>query len=213
MDTRTGTGKVMAEAAAASAPVEPPRQLMLLGDAGPLPVEEAEGLAGEKRGRGRPAGAVNRATKEFRDFVLSTHRSPLVTLARLQAQDPVELARQLGCKPLEALDRILRAAEGLAPFLHGKQAVEDKDGNVVLPVIQLADPRLFLAGAAAEEGGPVIDLTALRPIGEPEVFCGFQGAGMGRVERAEFNGEAESEAGSGVGAVEPLIADQPDGGR
>jgi len=212
MDTRTGTGKVMAEAAAASAPVERPRQLGLLGDAGPLPVE-AVAAGGEKRGRGRPAGAVNRLTKEFRDFILSNHRSPLVTLARLQAQDPVELAARLGCKPLEALDRILRAAEGLAPFLHGKQAVEDKDGNAVLPVIQLADPRLFMAGAAAEEGGPLLDLSALRPIGETEDFCGFQGDETGRVERAEFNGEDEREARSGVGAVEQLIADQPEGGQ
>lgn len=158
MDERKGTGKVMKEAVEASQlPARPEQQELLLGDGGPLLVDENdEVVVADGRRAGRPAGAANRATKEFRDFILSQHRSPLLTLARLQSQDPLTLARQLGCKPTEALDRIIRAAECLAPYMHQKQAIAVDVSNTKTVTLTILDG---VAGGPDHQGdNDIIDL-------------------------------------------------------
>lgn len=156
-DHRTGTGKVVAEATAL--PTAAAVQLPLLGGPEAVPFEAEN----QRRGRGRPAGAENRTTRDLRAFLGATYRHPLVTLARIQAQDPLELARTLGCKPMEALDRITRAAEALAPYMAGKLAAEDYDGNTVTPMLILGD--VEASRAALREaydgvaGGPLVDIT------------------------------------------------------
>lgn len=76
---------------------------------------------GSPKGAGRPRGARNRSTEEWRRYLLSQGRSPALVLMDLIQRDPADLARELGCKRIEAMDRILRAAEALMPYLHQKQ--------------------------------------------------------------------------------------------
>jgi len=159
METRRGKGKVMSEAASETAGQLPtaPVQLMLLGDSGPALIEdEADDQVIANRGAGRPAGAINRATREFRDYILARHRSPLVTLARLQSADPLELAKQLGCKPQEALDRIIRAAECLAPYLHQKQAIAVDVSNTKTVFLTINDGHPVVDNDDSDS--PIIDI-------------------------------------------------------
>jgi hypothetical protein len=197
-DPRTGTGKVVAEAEAP----KPAQQLSLLGSSG-AESDEAVAEVVERRGRGRPAGAVNRATRDLRAFVTAQYRHPLVTLARIQAQDPVELAKSLGCKPAEALDRIQRAATELAPYLVGKMPVQDANGDAVLPVLNLVDPRLLAALDQAEGAVRPVNLADLQVI-ENVQFSEVPGGGVGQ---SESDGFAETQAQSGVAGGEPVIWD------
>ncbi|HRN83274.1 MAG TPA: hypothetical protein PK857_00520 [Hyphomicrobium sp.] len=61
-------------------------------DDAPLPMPDAP-----RTGRaGRPKGARNRSTEEWRRHMLSRYRSPLVFLAEMWSRTPAELAQQLG---------------------------------------------------------------------------------------------------------------------
>lgn len=75
------------------------------------------------RGRGRPAGSANKRTAAWRDYLLGRYAHPLETLAQIQSQPVDKLAAELGCKPVEALAVIARAASELAPYLEGKMPV------------------------------------------------------------------------------------------
>lgn len=59
----------------------------------PLPMPPAKGTSGAKGGR--PAGARNRTTEEWRRFLLGKYRSPLVFLLEAYSRTPAELAEQL----------------------------------------------------------------------------------------------------------------------
>lgn len=199
MDTRVGKGKVMAEAAAQAEAPRPAVQLPLLG--GPDAVDVAP--RAERRGPGRRPGSENLVTRELRTFIGASFRHPLITLARIQAQDPVELARSLGCKPAEALDRIQRAAAELAPYLVGKMPVEDANGNAVLPVIQLVAPG---AMEPVDIGGGVLDLV-------PMEMADFSHSGEGEsgpVGQSESDASAETQASSGSAAAGHVIGDHAD---
>jgi hypothetical protein len=80
---------------------------------------------------GRPAGAQNLTTKEFRDWLFGRGVSPLVALMRYAILPPDLLAKELGCSKLEAFRewRILQTE--LAPFMHAKLAFVDDDGKPV----------------------------------------------------------------------------------
>ena len=106
--------------------------------AGPPDAESPLGnLAAARRGKGRPAGAQNRMTRDIRKLILSQHRHPLLVLAEIMSLDTRALASHLECKPVEALDRQIRAAQELAPYLAAKQAAVDDHGQAVMPVLNL----------------------------------------------------------------------------
>lgn len=63
-------------------------------DDAPLPMPAAKGVSGPKGGR--PKGARNRTTEEWRAFILSRYRSPAVFLAELYSRTPAELSAELG---------------------------------------------------------------------------------------------------------------------
>ena len=101
------------------------RQLALL----PEDADAAEAEIERGRGPGRPAGAVNRATRQMRDFILKNFSDPAVGLAvtglRSSLQSSLEaaiaLAGTLGCKPIEALDLMRKCSVDLMPYVHSKQ--------------------------------------------------------------------------------------------
>lgn len=75
------------------------------------------------RGRGRPAGALNRRNAKFRDYILSQHSHPGLALARTYDR-PVELlAAELQCTLAEAAALQVRAAAELLPYIEGKQPI------------------------------------------------------------------------------------------
>lgn len=65
----------------------------LFGDA-IAPAVEAPPRSGPKGGR--PAGARNRSTEQWRQYLLSKYPHPLETLLALTTRKPVDLARELG---------------------------------------------------------------------------------------------------------------------
>lgn len=83
----------------------------------------------ERRGPGRPAGAVNRATRQMRDYILRNFTDPAVGLAQTGLRSTLEstiaaaiaLAQQLGCKPIEALELMRKCSAELMPYVHSKQ--------------------------------------------------------------------------------------------
>lgn len=76
--------------------VEGAEQVELFADAddAPMPMPAAKGVSGPQGGR--PRGARNRSTEEWRHYILSRYRSPLVFLMELAARSPADLARDLG---------------------------------------------------------------------------------------------------------------------
>lgn len=110
-----------------------PAQLDLLGNA------DAEtplgNLVRKRSGPGRPAGAVNRVTKDIRRLLLSQFKHPLIALGEIYSADTLALAAHLGCKPEAALGVQVRAAAEVAPYLAAKQAAVDDKGAAVMPTL------------------------------------------------------------------------------
>lgn len=147
--------------------LEPAEQLALPGVKGAA--AEAGGEVGGQpaepsgpRGPGRPPGARNKRTDKLVEYIMANHKSPLVWLAEQYTQDPVELARRLQCKPIEAYKLQVVAAKELAPYTNQKRpvAVEvDQKGVVQLvietggvpaPVAQMGDDSVVIEGQAVE---------------------------------------------------------------
>lgn len=84
-------------------------------------VKSAQQPAGERRGRGRPAGSRNKRTQEWADFLLAQYPSPLIVLAEIMSRPLDELKQELGCDKAEALKIQVSAAERLLPYTHQKQ--------------------------------------------------------------------------------------------
>lgn len=72
---------------------------------------------------GRKKGSRNKRTEEFRRLVLASGGHPGLFLQRIYDRPTELLAEELGCSKREALDRQIRAADTLMPFIEGKQPV------------------------------------------------------------------------------------------
>jgi hypothetical protein len=77
-----------------------------------------------RRGRGRPAGSLNRRNAKFRDQILALAPHPALALARAYSTPVEALAAQLGCTKLEAAQLGIRAAAELLPYVEGKQPTQ-----------------------------------------------------------------------------------------
>jgi hypothetical protein len=75
------------------------------------------------RGPGRPPGRRNRRTEERANYLLSRYPSPLEGLAQIAAMPVAELAKRLGCTPLEALQEQRLSRIALAPYVHARMPV------------------------------------------------------------------------------------------
>lgn len=141
----------------------------------------------EVRGRGRPAGAKNKSTKEWQAFLLSQYRSPLVVLAETYSRDVIELSRQLSCSLLEAFKIQLAAAKELAPYVHQKmpQAVELGEGGL----IQLTINTGKLDGGASNP--ELLEAIEMLPI-ETEENSGFAGGEISQSNKAKSNESLQS---------------------
>jgi len=101
------------------------RQLALL----PEDADAAEAEIERARGPGRPAGSVNRSTRQMRDFILKNFTDPAVGLAAsgLRSTWPASIAAaraiaaELGCKTIEAIELMRKCSAELMPYVHSKQ--------------------------------------------------------------------------------------------
>jgi len=144
MAALNGIEAVVAQAQAEAGDVlEAATQLPLLPAAPAMPAAGGGGDGG-RRG-GRPKGARNKSTEDFRQYVLARYRSPLIAMAETFSRSVADLARELDCDRLEAFKLQLRAMESLAPYLHQRlpQAVQIE--NKGLPLLAI--------GAFAQAGG------------------------------------------------------------
>lgn len=103
---------------------------------------DASTVAPVRRGRGRPAGSVSRATKDMRAWLQSRgYRDPLEFLGAILSADTIELAAALGAADrVEVLKLQIRAAESAAQYLHQRapMAVEIK-GDGPRPLVMIVD--------------------------------------------------------------------------
>lgn len=118
----------------------------------PVPLTQPRAIAAQedyerRLGPGRRPGAQNLATREFREFLLARGVSPLVSLMHYATMSPLALAKELGCKPIDAFRewRILQTE--LAPYLHSRLAFVDDAGQAV-PLLQM-----IVAGQVIAPGG------------------------------------------------------------
>lgn len=102
-----------------------------------------------RRGRkGRKPGAKNRRTSDFAKYIAGFGPHPGVALARIVARPVDMLAAELGCSKIEALDRQIRCAAELLPYVEGKQPVQVQlSGN--------GHMTLIMGGAMPGEADPV----------------------------------------------------------
>lgn len=125
-------------------------------------------------GAGRPKGARNKSTEQWRQYLLAKYPSPLETLLAMTVRTPEQLAREMKLyKPIvyegeitaheldtgAALSVIRDAAVAALPYLHQKQplALEVKNRLDGLGVLLIGD----LGGAAARENGAALPLAPI----------------------------------------------------
>lgn len=91
---------------------------------------------------GRPKGAQNRSSREWRAWFAGSGRQPLEFLASVYRQSTEELAAKLDCSPLAALEKQIQAANACLPYAAQKQplAIEDltNKGRPVIVIGQLS---------------------------------------------------------------------------
>lgn len=139
---------------------EQAQQISLLPE---LPLDsgfERQGAAGP-RGRGRPPGAKNKNTEEWRRFLLATGRSPLEVLQQTFSCSIEQLARALGRDAPVTFDQALelyklqiQAAKELAPYVHQKMPLAidtgDQGGLIQLVINQGVAQAAGVQNAGAE---------------------------------------------------------------
>lgn len=110
----------------------------------------------ERRGPGRPKGSINKRTEDLRRFLLARFRHPVVAMAEIYSIPTDELAKHLGCKPMDALGLQLKAAAEVAPYVDSKMPakvqITDSDR---LPAFNLVFAN---GGVSLEQGGKRVDV-------------------------------------------------------
>jgi hypothetical protein len=149
----------------------------------PAPIAKAAALERQAeseaaRAAGRPPGAQNLTTREFRTWLMARGVSPLVSLMQWAMMSPQAIARELGCKPIDAFRewRILQSE--LAPYLHARLAFVDDKGEAV-PLLQM-----FIGGQLAAPGA------GMTPWEAREALAAGGPAALAQIEQNQGVGEA-----------------------
>lgn len=108
-------------------------------------------VAGPRRA-GRPAGARNRSTQEWRQFLLTMHASPLQAMMQAYSMPTDELAKLLSCTKHEAFKLQMQCAKECAPYLHQKQplAIDTGDQGLINLTINLGQQGQVVDAKAVE---------------------------------------------------------------
>lgn len=187
-----------------------------------MPIEELDALPSDLVARrsalqaprrpGRPAGAVNKSTEDWRRFLLGKYRSPLEVLCATYSRPIGDLVAELGCDRVKAYEIQLKAAAEAAPYLHGKMPVEIEISGA-RPMFIMADPEHWLRqmGASEEEAEAV--LSQLRPATGMQSNQRVIDVASSRVEQPQSNSEGNVQPDQAVSGDATMIADhgQPAG--
>lgn len=180
---------------------EDPEQLAL------LPPTRFEGSAADEqraklekahagRGGGRPLGAQNRVTVQFRKWLLSTGEDPLESMMRWSMHTPETLAKELGCTIAEAFDRLMSLKDKLAVYLHPRMAPVNDQGQAV-PMFQM----VFGSGSGVvvrtDQPPWLSDPEVAAALGQGEQNQGLSEPGSVRPENqgSHDNGQSADDAG------------------
>jgi hypothetical protein len=88
------------------------------------------------KGRGRPKGAINKATRHFRDTVNSLLENNAENVEKwLQAVAEGDITRDVKPDPKGALDLMAKLAEYAAPKLARTELIGDPDAPVVTKMV------------------------------------------------------------------------------
>lgn len=159
---------------------------------------------------GRPAGAINRSTEEWRRFLLGKYPSPLQVLCETFSRPVHDLMAELGCTRLEAFKIQMQAAAEAAPYLHGKMPVEIQVSGP-RPVFIMSDPKDWLRHMGATEAEASAVLADLRPISGTVIDQGVSAEPVEGVAQAELHTDGKASADQSVSPAEPVIEDHGDG--
>jgi hypothetical protein len=135
--------RAVKEAAAAGARPVVVEQPALAPDLAPPPA---------RIGPGRPAGAGNRATREWVRVLIEKHGSPLERLLEIASKPLDALREELRCDRLEAFDRQMTCLKEALPYLHQRlpQSIQ-VDGAPLMPVM------IAVSGAIAQRIGAAVE--------------------------------------------------------
>lgn len=98
------------------------------------------------RGRGRPKGSRNKATKELIAYYGAMgYRDPLLFLLETYNRPASVLAAELGCDPLEAFKLQIAAAREVKDYWHQKMPVQIESEAGLLNIIFQATPGTLIA--------------------------------------------------------------------
>lgn len=144
--------------------------LPLLAAAEPARADGAATPEEAERRIGRPPGSRNRRTEYWQQFLLARYRSPLVALAETYSRPVEQLAKELGCTKLEAMQLQMQAAKELGPYVHQKLPVDlqVKGQGAVLLSIE-ASPALakLIAGQRGDDEEDTVEGRLLPPVEKP----------------------------------------------
>ena len=106
-----------------------------------------------QRGRGRPPGAKNKNTEQWRDYLLSRYASPLEGLAQTYSLPIDEICKMLSCTKLDAFKLQILAMKELAPYVHQKMplALDAGDKGLISLFINALPQSSVQVGAAAPD--------------------------------------------------------------
>lgn len=138
---RAEATREVVRAAAAEVAREDPEQISMFQVPTRFQGARAEAIQdGAERRRGRPEGAPNVATADWRKLLLSRGKSPLQSLMEWSLHSPTTLAAELQCSRLEAFRLLKEVWAELAPYLHGRLAPVDDKGAPVVPFFAMNAP-------------------------------------------------------------------------
>jgi hypothetical protein len=147
-----------ARVAAAEIPGADAEQLDLMDPVAQLPLLGDVVIDGKRTTPGRPKGAMNKATKELADYVLSHHRHPVIAAAQICDMPLAVLRDALRCDMLDAAKYQQSCREFVARYTLQAmpQSVQVDMGTVgKLFVVNLNAPR---AGETGEANPFALDL-------------------------------------------------------
>jgi hypothetical protein len=126
-------------------------------DDAPLPMPDAQ-----RTGRaGRPKGARNRSTEEWRRHILSRYRSPAVFLAEMYSRTPAQLAAELGLYKWHEGKLVIDPRTGEAVLATGEAAsMQQAAAIALLPYVHQKLPQ------AIEVSPPTRGLVILGDLGD-----------------------------------------------
>lgn len=118
------------------APVEQPQLFTLKG----APVESGAAKEARARGAGRPPGARNKRTREWAEYIQRRYGDPREALAAIMVTPIEQLARELGCKRVEAFAEWRACVRELLPYVAQKLPIEvDFTGKLAVLNISMGD--------------------------------------------------------------------------